>query len=154
MKSNKLRFNGIWFLAISFLLYDLESVCAGGGEGNRYALGVEQVTPVAYLQKQQVLSTHWIVCMVYRCWGHQERHDSHRHWMEQCLTHTEKRQSRISFSGVSPPQPGGGTHPSHHGLTLQLTQGDGLCCSQRTLLFFCRKQRQQGVDQMPSDAHA
>ena len=88
-------------------------MCAGGGEGNRYALSIKQVTPVAYLQEQHVLSTHCIICMVCRCWGHQERHNSHRHWMEQCLTHTEKRQSRISFSGeCQSPMVASGSHPA------------------------------------------
>lgn len=31
-------------------------------------------------------------CMVCRCQGHQERHNSHKHWKEQHFTHTEKRQ--------------------------------------------------------------
>lgn len=31
-------------------------------------------------------------------WGHQETPASCRHWIEQCFTHTEKRQSKISFN--------------------------------------------------------
>lgn len=44
------------------------------------------------------MSTH---CMV---WDDQERQDLHKLWMKKCFTHTEKRQSRVTFSseGQSP----------------------------------------------------
>lgn len=75
--------------------------------------------------------------------GLPERHNSLRHWMEQCFSHIEKRQSKISFSHVYwPPWPAD--------LVLRLMQGDGLQAS----LSYCKRRtwfppRQEEIQYWP-----
>lgn len=69
---------------------------------------------VRRIAKSQIMlatrsSSFRILIMV---WGCQERYGSHRHWMKQCFTHIEKRQSKVSFDPLWP----AGLGPQEDGL--------------------------------------
>lgn len=76
--------------------------------------------------------------MVFRYPGRQEKHDLHRHWMEQQFPRTEKRQSKMSFSSESQFPVVSGSCPAAD--AGRLSTSTSLCSGRRTLFLPCRGQ--------------
>lgn len=95
------------------------------------------------------MSTH---SMVYKCQGHQERHNTYRHWIEQhLLSHRRNRARSASTMGFC--------HSWSIGPSLWPMQGNGLhsplfCYKLRTYSLPAGIGYNSGVGQVPYDAHA
>ena len=67
---------------------------SGVGRGQSHCMEESKEHRMPASSSPECQPAPWSACVS----GFQERHDSHRHWREECFTHAERRQSRISFS--------------------------------------------------------